>query len=289
MISKSDTAETAFDPEKVVAQLGRLADEKIDPGMAALALSALDHPGISTDRYVHHLKVLGDEVAQRYAALLKEGAAADVNTQLAALKYVLCEKFYYNGDRETYDDLQNASLIRVIDRAKGLPIALCILYMHAARAQGWDIAGLNLPGYFICRLEQDGQRIMFDAFDHCKKLEAQDLRQIVKKALGEHAELSADYYEALSNRDILMRLQNTIKYRQIEAEDYEAALQTVRRMRQIDPGEYRLLLDEGVLCARTERLEEAVDSLIHYIEKAPNGRDRMEAELLLQQLNDQLH
>lgn len=289
MISKSDTVAQSFNPETYLDALGALDDSEIDLGLVALALCAPMHPGISTDRYVHHLKVLGEEVGARHNSLIEEGAEDSPETQLAALKHVLADQFHYTGDRDTYDDLQNASLIRVIDRARGLPVSLCILYIAAARAQGWDIAGLDIPGHFICRLEKDGQRIMFDPFENCQHLEAQDLRLIVKKALGEHAELSADYYEPASNRDILMRLQNNIKYRQIEIEDYTAALATVKNMQKVDPDEYRLLLDAGVLLARTGEIQPAIDSLVHYIEKAPNSRDRMEAELLLQHLHDQLN
>jgi len=58
----------------------------------------------------------------------------------AALTQVMAEEHGYGGDRQHYDDLQNANLIRVIDRRRGLPVALGILYLHAARAQGWRAA-----------------------------------------------------------------------------------------------------------------------------------------------------
>lgn len=289
MDSKCVNKPADFKSSVYLEEVGALADQDIDLGLCALALCAPSHPGISTDRYVNHLQKLSDDVGRRYAAMLKDGDDDSVETRLSALRQVLSDQYEYEGDQETYDDLQNASLIRVIDRAKGLPISLCILYISAARGQGWEIAGLNIPGHFLCRLEKDGQRVMFDPFSACKIVEAHDLRDIVKRALGETAELSAEYYEAASNRDILMRLQNNIKFRQIEGEDYSGALETVKLMLKVDPNEYRLLLDAGVLYARTGHPRTAIDSLVGYIEKAPNSRDRMEAELLLQQLNDQLN
>ncbi len=289
MANKTENKISKFNPENYLEKVGRLDDRDIDLGLAALALCVPSHAGISVDRYIHHLEKLISEVADRFAALLKEGADEVVETQLAALKHVLSDQYEYQGDVERYDDLQNASLISVIDRAKGLPITLCVLCIYAARGQGWDIAGLNIPGHFLCRIERDGQRLMFDPFDGCQIVEAQDLRIIVKRSLGEEAELSSEYYEAASNRDILMRLQNNIKFRQIEVEDYSGGLETVKLMQKIDPDEYRLLLDAGVLYARTDQPSAAIDSLVGYIEKAPNSRDRMEAELLLQQLNDQLN
>ena len=289
MDSKTDNPAQGFDPQAILNEVGGLQDQEIDLALTALAVATLSHEGISTDRYIHHLNTLVEDVGAHYQVLLKSGDDEAADTQLEALKQVLAERYEYRGDRESYDDLQNASLIRVIDRAKGLPVALSILYIHAARGQGWDVAGLDIPGHFVCRISKDGRQVIFDPFEGCAVLEAHDLRAIVKKAMGEHAELSAEFYEPATNRDILLRLQNNIKYRKIDVEDYQGALEAVLAMRQIDPDEYRLLLDEGVLYARTDQPRAAIDSLVKYIEKAPGSRDRMEAELLLQQLNDQLN
>jgi regulator of sirC expression with transglutaminase-like and TPR domain len=279
---------SAFDAATYLKEIGSLPDEKIDLAKAALALAAANQPGISTERYMHHLKKLSDEVAERYENFLESGADEDAGTQLAALKDVLSGKYGYRGDQETYDDFQNANLIRVIDRVKGLPITLSILYIHVGQAQGWDVSGLDFPGHFICRLEKDGRRLIFDPFNDCKILEAPDLRGLLKKLRGGHAELSAHYFELASTRAILIRLQNNIKYRQIEGEDYSGALKTVETMRLIDPGEYRLLLDAGVLYARTDQARAAIDALEEYIKLAPADRDRNDAAILLLELKNSL-
>ena len=54
------------------------------------------------------------------------------------LAEIIASAYGYRGDSDTYDDLQNADVARVIERRKGLPVALAILYLHVARAQGWD-------------------------------------------------------------------------------------------------------------------------------------------------------
>ncbi len=279
----------AFDPLEVLEEASSLADEDIDLARVSLALAMAQHEGISADRYVHHLKQIAQDVAVRYDELKNEVAEETAELQLMTLQNILSDQYGYTGDSQNYDDLQNASLVRVIDRAKGLPITLSILYIHAGRAQGWDVEGLNIPGHFVCRIQKDGQRLIFDPFQDGKVLHAPDLRANIKKALGPDAELSSEYYEPASNRDILIRLQNNLKYRKIDAEDYEGALEIVKTMRKIAPDEYRLLLDAGVLYARTDQAKAAISSLSAYIEKAPNSRDRYEAEMLLGELSDQLN
>ncbi len=278
-----------FDAGAYLDAIAEMPDEEINLARAALAIAAVAQPGVHLDRYLNHLEKLKVLTAEFHAGLLQSGAQDDVSTRHNALLSVLGVELGYNGDQKTYDDLQNASLIRVIERRKGLPIALCILYMHAARAQGWPIDGLNLPGHFVCRLEKDGERLIFDAFHNGKIMGAPDLRQLIKQAAGPGAELSASYFTPSPNRDILIRLQNNIKFRQIDVEDYEGAYQTVEIMRRIAPREYRLLLDAGVLSARTERPRAAIEFLEGYIQKAPQDHDRHEASVLLQELRGRLN
>ena len=105
-------------------------------------------------------------ISRRLPARSAEAAQGsdDLVAQADALAAVLAEGYGYAGDTLTYEDLQNANLMRVIDRKKGLPVALGILYIHAGRAQGWDIAGLAFPGHFLVRIEGRGERRILDPF-----------------------------------------------------------------------------------------------------------------------------
>lgn len=275
-----------FDPQALIDEAGALPDGEIDMVCTALALSAPDHPGISVGKYLSHVDKVAADVAARHAMLLREGAADDAGTQLAALKYVMVETEGYDGDKDRYDALENADLMRVIDRRRGLPVALAILYVHVGLGRGWNIAGLNFPGHVLCRIEKDGQRLIFDPFDACRPMQAQDLRALVKKVAGPKAELASVYYEPSGRRELLVRLQNNVKLRRIEAGDYQGALDTVEKIRRLDPREYRLLFDEGILSARVGRSAQAVAALEEYITKAPDGRERHEAALILQEIRD---
>ena len=265
-------------------EAGTIPDEGLDLGELAMLLSQLTHPGISTERYFNHIRKMGEEVGWRYSELVGAGAQETTETRLAALKHILADQHGYMGDDENFDNIQNADLIDVIERRKGMPITLSILYILVAQAQGWDVAGLNLPGHFVVRLDMDGHRLIFDPFNRCDVLNAPELRQLLKKTMGPDAELSATYYEPVTARQILIRLQNNVKIRLIEGEDYEGALRAVETMRAIDPGEYRLLLDEGVLCARTGRAQAAMAALEKYIKLAPDERDRHDALVLLEHI-----
>jgi regulator of sirC expression with transglutaminase-like and TPR domain len=278
-----------WDLEERYKEVGETPDEDINLAEAALSLAAEESPGISLERYQHHITKLINEVSERHEQLLKEGAQDDAQTCLAALKHILYDKYEYQGDVETYDDLQNANLIRVIERRKGLPVTISLLAIHIGEAQGWEIEGLNFPAHVICRIEKNGERVLFDPFNRFQVMQASDLRQLLKTLVRPDAELAASYYEPATKRDLLIRLQNNIKLRQIEDENYTEAVKTVERMQAIDPEEYRLLFDAGVLYARTNQVMPAIESLEKYIDRTPYQADKQDALALLQQIRDSLN
>lgn len=273
-----------FDARATLEENGRKEDVAVDLFGVAMAFSAGMHPGINADRYFNHMTKVSRDVAARHAELIAAGAADGAGTRLAALKHIIVEREGYTGDRDTYDDLQNADMIRVIDRRRGMPIALALLYICAGRAQGWQVEGLNFPGHFLCRMDYGAERIIFDAFSDCAVMDAADLRALVKKVRGPSAELSVDYYSPCGNRDILIRLHNNIKLRLIAAEDYDAALEAIEMMRLLDPAEYRLLFDAGILYAKTGKNAQASDVLEKYLNVVKNPRDRQDAEMILREI-----
>lgn len=269
--------------------VGGFDDANIDLFETALALSIQNHPGISTDQYRNHFKALCDSLQSTYEKLSAELNGDTLAVQVESLRRVMAQKHGYLGDDLHYDDLQNADLIRVIDRRLGLPITLCLIAVAVCRAVGWQADGLNFPGHFLMRLSREGQRAVIDPFQGCQELQAPDLRSILKRTMGSQAELSSVYYEPCSNRDILMRLQNNIKLRMIDDEQYQEALDVVETMRLIAPDDYRLDLDSAVLLARLERPKAAVTAIMRYIEGVPDPREKVEAQAFLRELESSLN
>src|SRR5579872_5271872 len=92
--------------ERLLRGLAGAGEERVDIAVAALALAAFDRPRVDPARYLHHLDCLAADVAA--AAATARGIAALV----AALNAVMLERYGYAGDDLTYDDLQNANLMR---------------------------------------------------------------------------------------------------------------------------------------------------------------------------------
>lgn len=276
-----ETPDEAF---QYIRLSGTLPDDDINIGETALALGLLFLPGVRPERYRHHLRKLGELLAEDHTLRLKQGETDSPALRLACLRRVLHDQQGYAGDTERYDDLQNANLIRVIERRKGLPVAIGILYIAAARACGWHIEGLNFPGHFLVRLEMDGERLIVDPFRSGAEMDAAALRGLLKSIAGSKAELSHQFYLPVSNREILIRLENNLKKRLIEQEEYAQAVIVLEAMEALAPDEYRTLFDKGVLYAKLGQKRQAAQAIESYIARAPDARDRQQAQGILQQI-----
>ena len=276
-------ADTKAEAEAILTRTAGQADAEIDLAEAALALAALDRPQVPLARYRAHLAELAGDVGNE-ARAREHGV-----DQAAALARVLFERYGYEGDRLTYDDLQNANLMRVIDRRKGLPVALGILMIHAARAQGWDMVGLAFPAHFLVRLESGGGRLILDPFAGGRVLGPAELRELLKEVAGEGAELKPSHYEPVGNRAVLLRLQNNLKTRLIQEQKLEAAGRVLTRMLLFAPDEPQLWREAGMLEARLGNLKRAIGLIETYRQKSPGEAQRRQAAVLLQELAQRLH
>ena len=236
--------------------VGRQPDDMIDLAEVALLLAALDYPEADLAPYRRHLAALASNLADM-AAQEKE----TLDGRVAALTQVVAEQHGYAGDRRTYDDLQNANLIRVIDRRKGLPVALGILYIHAARAQGWRASGINFPGHFLISVEDDEERVILDPFEGGMQVDLARLQLMLKTALGADAELQPEYYASMTNRGVLLRLQNNIKKRVLDSGDNQRGAAVIEGMLTIAPELPDLWREAAELRAEIGEMRSALQAL----------------------------
>lgn len=271
------------DLEAALRAVGESRDSRIDIAGAALTLAALDRPRTALEPYRSHL----DEIARDLAREAEGGL--DLGARIDALNRVLFGRYGYTGDVETYDDPENADLIRVIDRRKGLPVSLGILAMHAARAQGWNLVGLGFPAHFLLRFDQAGQRAILDPFHGGRRLGPNELRELLKGIAGQGAELEPEMYAPVDDRAVLLRLQNNIKTRALRSGDIERAIAIAERMVLIAPGSTELWRELGSLRARIGNLRGGLRALEEALKLSTGAGERERTARLLDRLRLALH
>jgi regulator of sirC expression with transglutaminase-like and TPR domain len=220
-------------PLEFLRRLGRAGDGPHDIALAALMLSSLDHPTVPIGPSKAHL----DEVAQ----LARSEAPLMTNVEDGArlLSNLLAGRCGYDGDRLTYDDPRNADLIQVISRRRGMPVALGIVYMHAARAAGLSASGLDTPAHFLVMLSKNRAEVLIDPFNGGAVLDPE--RAGGPPRMGGHE--GGHLAQPVSDVDVLLRLENNLKIRALHIGDRGRALEVAKRMILIGPGKAELWLD----------------------------------------------
>lgn len=280
---------TATENRTALKRIAEQADEAIDVAEAALLFASMDQPTSDLSFYRDHVHAIAEAVGD-YVAQKKWDDNLAPEEMVEALNSAMVEQFRYAGDDETYDDLDNANLMRVIDRRRGLPVALGILYLAAARAQGWAVAGLNFPGHFLIRIEsRDGRRIIVDPFHKGRVMGAPELRELLKVVSGSSVELEASHYRPVGNRDVLIRLQNNVKTRRLDKGQIQDAVDAVENMLLLAPDSLSLWREAGVLHMRAGHLKRAIESFDKFVAMAQDSPDRTKIAKVVQELRERIN
>lgn len=263
-------------------EIGARDDDAIDIGETALLLASLDRPDESLEPYRQALAEIAREAQQSTAR------GHSVEMQLEALKSLLVDRRGFRGDPKDYDDPRNANLMSVLERRRGLPVALGILWLHAVHAYGGDAVGLAFPSHFLIRLSARGQRQILDPFNGGRSLGAEDLRRMIKDLSGAEEEIEPAHYAPVGNRDVLIRLQNNIKLRALAANDAPRALEVLHSMMLVAPHRGELWWETALLHSRLGNMRTAIATLESYL-AGNNDGGREEIEDLLRKLRNKVN
>jgi hypothetical protein len=124
------------------AALAARADPPLDELALSMAVALRGAGADAVDGALERLDALGAEVA----AELRGAAEPAVARACAG---VLGARHGFAGDAEHYDDPANSMLDLVLERRRGLPIALSVVYVEVARRAGVALAGVGLPGHYV--------------------------------------------------------------------------------------------------------------------------------------------
>lgn len=270
------------DARTALEAIGLLPDAEIDLADAALHLARVDAPDADWQAVRAHLS----QLAREAHAL---DAGDDLASRVEGLSALLVDHHGYHGDNETYDDLANANMIEVVQRRRGMPISLGILWLHCAQAAGWSAHGIDFPGHFMIALEGDGVHAVLDVFAGGYPMDARTMRALLKDFEGENAELRPGLLRPMSHRAVLLRLQNNIKLRRMTAGDLSGALSCAQDMLRVAPQAAPLWREAGLLNQRLDQVGDALRCYGRFVELNPEGdaaeRTRRTMEELRTRLN----
>lgn len=244
------------DPEAILADAGRADDAEFPLLEAAIACAVHEDP----HRDAQQARSLAEAGVERLSQRLSRESPEE------ALAEALAGDLRLGGDLLDYEHPDNACVVAVAERRKGLPVALGIYYLHVARRCGLRVQGVDFPGHFLLRIETDEGPLAMDPFSEGRVVLPSEL---TRRAL--HAGLTPNVADRLdrlmapvSDRAVLIRLQNNVYARATAARDYAQAERAALRRGLLDPTDHRPWLDvaaaregQGALAGAMEALKKA--------------------------------
>ena len=258
-------------------------DADIDLAETALLLSALDDPSVDLVPYRQHLDLLASDIG----AMTRPGSG--LMECIDTLRVAVYTTHGYSGDRRTYDDIENANLIRVIDRRRGIPVSLGIICIHAWRVQGWSAAGIHSPGHFLIQVSTTGELAILDPFHGARQLAESNLHERFRAADGDSTENLLNGVVPVSNREILLRLQNNIRIRARQRGDTALALRTTESMLVLAKDAPVFRLEIAALKAKAGELKAALSDIESLLDSHGAEELHEQAELLQATLKGRLN
>jgi regulator of sirC expression with transglutaminase-like and TPR domain len=268
-----------FDQEYAsLAAWGKFSDEDFQLLPALWDMAQLDHDAFAIKQ--------AQDVVQQMIESLPEGDDFGFLEQHAALVRVIHDQYDFSVD-DLAAQPHYMDIVTVIERRKGLPIALAVLYQALAQAKGWQVTGVNFPGHFLVQMGQGQSRILIDPAQG-DILQASDLRRLLKDTLGVHAELQHNHYQDIDLRAWVIRLYNNRKTALLEDNHIADALDVVKALLLIAPFEPRLYYDAAMLATRLDYIQEAISYWDKYIVLADDKAEIEQAKYMVSQLRGML-
>jgi len=175
--------------------------EEFDLEQGAWLFAQTQYPLINVEAYHAVLDGYANELRGRF------DGSGEPRQILTVINQYLFGELGFTGNEANYYDPENSYLNRVLDQRTGNPINLCLLYLLLARRLRLPIAGIGLPGHFICRYQSTAAEMYLDPFNRGRLMTKADCVQYLVSA---NCSLRDDYLAPVSARRFLLRVCNNL-------------------------------------------------------------------------------
>ncbi|MDB5212129.1 MAG: hypothetical protein JWO86_56 [Myxococcaceae bacterium] len=258
-------------------ELARMPDDELDVALGAALVARDTYDDLDVHALLEELTGLGEESDP--SAPLRDRVLA-VSTRFESLGF--------QGNADDYYDPKNSLLPDVLSRKLGIPITLSIVWCAMARTAGLIARGIAFPGHFLVRVDAtvaaSDTPIVVDPFAAGRILDAAAATALLRRALGEGAELHASLFTPATARATLVRLLTNLEATWAKRGEHARAFVAVDRIVTLVPDSTRMLRERAALALRIGATEVARADLTRVIELEPQAPDIPHIEARLAKL-----
>jgi len=130
-----------------------------------------------------------DKIASRCRELITLPASA--REQCRVINRVLFHEWGFHGNVDNFTDPLNSLIDQVLQRRKGIPLSLSMVYLLVAERLGLELKPVGLPGHFIVGSFAEAAPFFIDPFDRGVFLDSDEVFALLRanKIVPKNADL----------------------------------------------------------------------------------------------------
>jgi regulator of sirC expression with transglutaminase-like and TPR domain len=242
---------------------------------AAFVIAEIEYPQLDVPAYIARLDEMGEEARAWIARHSDSTGDTSPIARVNALNAYLFGEQRFAGDRERYEDPRNSCLNQVIDRRRGIPITLSVVYMEVGRRAGLEIDGVNFPGHFLVRVpSMVGKRpsgLIVDPFHGGVLLSEHNCRTLLEQHAGPEMTFRRSLMAPATRTQILVRMLLNLKRIYMHMRSFPQARDVTDLLLALTPSALGELRDRGLLAYHLYDVSAALRDLQTYLKLASMG------------------
>lgn len=258
----------------------------LDLGRAALLIAKSVYSGLDIERYLKLLDSMALAVTDNFPRY--EDQPFHLKT-IYAINYYLYDQQHFEGNKTAYYDPQNSLLNQVIERRRGIPITLSVLYMEIAQRLGLTLAGVGMPGHFLIKYQiSESEEIFIDAFNQGRLLDIKGCEELIASMYQQQVDFNPYFLRSVSKKAILTRMLTNLKGIYMGGGDNAHALSTIDWILIINAHSSIDIRDRGIICFQLGRFAEALYELELYLPQVTDETEKKQLNNYLRRIKSQL-
>lgn len=256
------------------------SDDEIELAEATLLIAREYCPDLPIDKYLNRMKLMANVVR------LRLGDSPEPMEVFEAVNNHLFNGEGFKGNEAEYYDPRNSFLNEVIDRRRGIPITLSILYIEVAKNLGLRLSGVGFPGHFLVKYQSEQEEIIVDPFNRGLILTLEDCANRLRVASGGQSPFREHYLAAITKKQTLRRVLANLKGIYLSGSDYGRALPVMEMILAISPWDLDEIKDRGKVYYHMEEYEKSLADLETYLEFNKDAEDAKNIRQYIEYLKD---
>jgi len=257
--------------------VGRLGED-LDLAMVSLYIEGEDFGDVDVSECLGKL----DKLASRAGDML--GASTDMASRLESFSLYMSVKEGFTGDAKDYYNPDNVYLNRVLDRRRGMPIALSLVYMEVGLRLGIQFEAIGLPGHLVIRAITPKRDYFIDPFHRGRVITRADCAEMVGKMYGDRVEMHDRFFEPYTKKQFLVRFLSNLKGIYSRSCEYSKALAAADRIALVDPSMGNNLKERSWIFQQMGQHKKAIEDLERYLKAWPQAEDAKQVKNQIQGL-----